>query len=107
MPAPVTVPAVNIAPTTTVALNTDQAKAVGIVAIVALVVAGVVVSAIVTALIVRIVTILIVLALALLVWTQRSDITAAAKRCDASFFGIHLTPSNPAVNARCRDVTNR
>jgi flagellar motor component MotA len=87
------------------ALDTDQAKTIGIVVIIAVVLIGAVVSAIITALIGRIVVIVVVLLIAAFVWTQRSSISSAAKNCDASFFGIHLTPSNPTLKQHCQDIS--
>jgi flagellar motor component MotA len=86
------------------ALDTDQAKTIGIVVIIAVVLIGAVVSAIITAIIGRIVVIAVVLLLAAFVWTQRSAISSAAKKCDASFLGVHLTPSNPTLKRHCQSI---
>lgn len=91
----------------TVALDTDQAKIVGLLVIVGLVVVGAVVSLVISALLGRVLTIVVALGLALLVWTQRSDIEAAAKKCDATFFGVHLTPSDPNLKKQCQQIANR
>ena len=90
---------------TAYALETGQAETIGIFVIVGLVLAGVVISAIITAIIGRIVVIVVVLLLAGYVWTQRSDISSAAKNCNASFLGIHLTPSNPTLKRHCQDIS--
>jgi flagellar motor component MotA len=87
------------------ALDTDQAKTVGVVVIVAVVLIGFVISAIVTAIVGRIVVIVVVLLLAGLVWTQRAEISSAARKCNASFFGIELTPSNPTIRQHCQDLS--
>jgi hypothetical protein len=87
------------------ALDTDQAKSIAIAVIVALVVVGAIISAIVTAIIGRIITFVIVIALVAFVWTQRASIESAAKRCDASFVGIHLTPSNPTIKQHCQQLS--
>ena len=87
-----------------VALETEQAKAVAIVAIVAVVIIGAVVAAIVRAIIARAIVLVVALVLAGIVWSQRADIASAAKRCDATFFGIHLTASNDAQKRKCRDT---
>ena len=87
------------------ALDTDQAKTIGIVTIVALLVIGFVISAIVTAIVGRIIVIVVVVVLAAVLWTQRSSISSDAKNCDASFLGIHLTPSNPTLKRHCEQVS--
>ena len=86
------------------ALDTDQAETIGIVVIIAVVLVGGVISAIITAIVARVVVIVIVLLLAAFVWTQRASISSAAKNCDASFFGIHLTPSNADVKRYCQNI---
>jgi Na+/proline symporter len=87
------------------ALDTDQAKTIGILVIIGLVVVGAILSMIITAIIARLIMIVVVLVLVTFVWTQRSAIQSAAKRCDASFFGVHLTPSNPAIKQRCQNLS--
>lgn len=87
------------------ALDTGQAETIGIVAIIAVAVAGAVLSAIITAIIGRIVVVVVVVLLAAYVWTQRSEISSAAKRCDASFLGVHLTPSDPALKRHCQNLS--
>lgn len=87
------------------ALDTDKAKTIGVVVIVAVLLIGFVISAIITAIIGRIVVILVVLVLAGLVWTQRANISSSAKRCDPTFLGVHLTPSNPTIRQHCQDIS--
>jgi flagellar motor component MotA len=87
------------------ALDTDQAKTIGVVVILAVVIIGFVISAIITAIVARIVIIVVVLLLAGFVWTQRAQISSAAKKCDATFFGVNLTPSNPTLKQRCQDIS--
>ncbi len=87
------------------ALDTDQAKTVGVVVIVAVVLIGFVISAIITAIVSRIIVILVVVLLAGLVWTQRASISSSAKNCDPTFLGIHLTPSNPTIRQHCQDIS--
>lgn len=88
------------------ALDTDQAKTIGIVAIVAVVALGLLVSVIVTKIITRLVALVLAVVLGFVIWTQRADIESAAKKCDATFFGVHLTPSNPTLKARCQQLGN-
>lgn len=89
------------------ALTTGQAKTVGIWAIVGLVVIGVVLSLIISAIIGRLIVAAVVIALAAFVWTERDAISGAAKKCDATFFGVHLTPSNPTLKQTCAQVSRQ
>ena len=85
----------------TTAFSTDQAKAAGIVVIIAVVVVGALLSFLVTKLTGRLVVAAVVVALGIFVWTQRADIEDAAKNCKVpTFFGIHLSPSK-AVTEHC------
>ncbi|MGI8881715.1 MAG: hypothetical protein ACR2KJ_14665 [Jatrophihabitans sp.] len=88
------------------ALDTSQAKTLGIGVIIALLVVGAIISALITAIVARIVVLVVVVALAVVVWTQRADIESAAKKCDATFFGVHLTPSNAELKKKCQEVAN-
>lgn len=87
------------------ALDTGQAATIGIVVIVAIVLVGMVVSAIITAIVGRIVVLAVVVLLAAFVWTQRASISSAAKKCDATFLGIHLTPSNANLKRHCQHLS--
>jgi uncharacterized membrane protein len=89
------------------ALDTDQAKTLGIGVVVALVIIGVLINLIVAKIVTRVIVLVVAVALAAVVWTQREHIQSAAKNCDASFLGMHLTPSDPALKAHCEQVTNR
>lgn len=86
------------------AFNTDQAKTVGIFVIVAAVVAGVLLSFVFTKLTGRLIVAAIVVAFGIFVWTQRDAIDNDAKKCDARFLGIHLTPSNTALKKHCQQI---
>lgn len=92
---------------TVVALDTDQAKTIGVVVIVGLIVLGALISFLIRAIVMRIVVIVVALVLAGVVYSQRAVIGSAAKKCEATFFGQDLTPSNPAIKKHCRPVTNR
>jgi hypothetical protein len=91
----------------TAAFSTDQAKAVAIGAIIVIVVVGALLSFVVTKLVGRLIVGAVVVGLGIFVWTQRADIESAAKKCDATFFGIHLTPSNATIKQHCQQVANR
>lgn len=89
------------------ALDTDQAKTVGVVVIVVLIGSAVLVSMIVKAILKRIVVIILALVLAGIVYSQRAGIQSAARRCDATFLGAHLTPANPTLKRHCQRLTTR
>lgn len=93
------------------ALTAGQAAGLGVGAIIALVVAGLVAALLITKLALRVAVVVIVLALAVVVWTQRSAVVDAAqdaaRRCNTSFFGVHINPSDPGVRRACQSVTGR
>lgn len=89
------------------ALDTDQAKTIGLIAIVAIVLIGVLLALIVRRLVVKIIVLVLAAALAVFVWTQRSAISDAATKCDARFLGIHLTIKDDALRQECQNVTNQ
>ena len=90
-----------------IALDTDQAKLLGIGIIVAVLVIGFIISAIMTAIVGRIIVILVVVALAVVVYSQRAQIRQSVSDCDVTFFGVHLTPSNDDIRAACANQVNR
>jgi hypothetical protein len=89
------------------AFSTDQAKAVGIFAIVVIVIAGVLLSFVFQKLTGRLIVIALVVGLGILLWTQRDAIDHDARKCDAKFLGIHLTPSNKQLKQHCQQIANR
>jgi hypothetical protein len=88
----------------TEAFSTDQAKGVAIAVIVVVAVAGALLSFVVTKITGRLIVAAVVVGLAIFVWTQRADIESAARKCDAKFFGIHLTPSNKTIRQHCQQI---
>lgn len=90
-----------------IALDTDQAKLLGIGIIVAVLVVGFVVGAIITALVGRVIVAAVVIALAIWAYSERAEIKDSVNDCDVTFFGIHLTPSDPDVEQACADQLNR
>ena len=90
------------------ALTTDQITGVGIGTIAVIAVIGLVIALVVSKIVVKVIVALLVVALAVLVWTQRTAVTDAAKdaaqRCDATFFGIHIDPANEQVREACDRV---
>lgn len=89
------------------AFSTDQARTVGIFVIAVIIVAGVLLSFVFTKLVARLILGAIVVGLGIFTWTQRDAINADAKDCRATFFGIHLTPSNAALQQHCEQIANR
>lgn len=90
-----------------IALDTDQAKLLGIGIIVAVLLLGLLISAVVTAIVGRIIVIVVMVALAVVVYTQRAQIRQSVNDCNVTFFGVHLTPSDPDVRQACADQLSR
>jgi uncharacterized membrane protein len=92
-------------------LETTQAKNVGIVAIVVIVLIGLLIARFVTKVIVRVIVLIVAVALAFVVYNQRSQVedaaSNAAKKCDVTFFGVHVTPSDPDIKRQCQKLTNK
>jgi Kef-type K+ transport system membrane component KefB len=87
------------------AFSTDQAKTVGIFALAVIILAGVLLSFVFTKLTSRLVLGAIIVGLGIFTWTQRDAIDSDAKNCDATFFGVHLTPSNADLKRHCQQIT--
>ncbi len=88
----------------TSALDAGDITKVGVVVIVALVLIGALLSLIVTALLGRLLVLAVVVALAIVVWVQRTSVehafTSKACNLDTTFFGVHLDPPD-AVRQAC------
>lgn len=89
-----------------IALDTSQAGNVGIAAIVAVVVVGLLLVVLVGKLIARAIIVVLMVVLAVLAWQQRHQVADAAKKCDATFFGVHVTPHDPVIKRHCQEITN-
>ena len=89
------------------AFSTGQAKTVGIFVIAVIVIAGVLFSFVFQKLTGRLILAVIVVGLGIFIWTQRDAIDSDAKKCDAKFIGIHLTPSNDTLKKHCQQIANR
>ena len=96
---------------TDLALTTDQITGVGIGTIAVVAVIGLIIALVVSKIVVKVIVALLVVALAVVVWTQRTAVTDAAKdaarRCDATFFGIHIDPANEQVKQACARISGR
>ncbi|SOD71598.1 hypothetical protein SAMN05892883_1097 [Jatrophihabitans sp. GAS493] len=88
------------------ALDTSQAQKLGIGVIVGVILLGLLLSFVVTAVVGRIIILALVVGAGLFIWHQREDIAAAARKCDATFLGVHLTPTDPQIKAQCVKVAN-
>jgi O-antigen ligase len=89
-------------------LQSSQVKNAGIVAIVIIVVIGLVIARLVTKVVTRVVVLVVAVVLAFAVYNQREHVkdaaSSAAKNCDVTFFGVHVTPSDPAVKRECQKI---
>jgi uncharacterized metal-binding protein len=83
------------------ALDSAQITKIGVGLIIALVVVGFVLSLIITAILGRVIIAVVVVALAILVWQQRTVIEDHVKKCqlDMSFLGIHVDTSQHVEQA--------
>ena len=88
------------------ALDTSQAGNVGIATIIGIVVIGLLLLVFIGKLLVRAIIVVLMVVLAVVAWQQRHQVADAAKKCDATFFGVHVTPHDPAIKARCQQITN-
>lgn len=80
------------------AISADSITGVSIGVIVVLVIIGLLIGLLIAKLIVRVIVALIVVALAIVVWQQRGhvrhDFNSRVCNADATFFRIHLDPSD-------------
>ena len=92
-------------------LDTSQVKSLGILSIVAVVLVGLVIARLVTKIVTRVIVLALVVVLGVALYQQRAKVLAAAdnavRRCDATFFGIHVQPSDPTVKKACAAVAKR
>lgn len=89
------------------ALDTSQAQNVGVATIVVVIVLGLLLAVFVTKLVARAIIVILMVVLALVAYQQRDQLKSAAKKCDATFFGVHVQPHDPSVKQRCQKITNR
>jgi hypothetical protein len=87
------------------ALDSSQVRNIGLGAIVVIVLLGLLVARLVTKMITRVIVLLLAVVLAVVIYQQRDRVGSAvsdrAKRCDASFFGVHVQPDDPAIRKAC------
>jgi hypothetical protein len=93
------------------ALDSSQVKNLGLAAIVAVLVIGVLISWLVTKIVTRLIVVVVAVVLAFALYNQRSRVITAidqtAKKCDVTFFGIHVTPSDENIKRACAAVASR
>jgi uncharacterized membrane protein YfcA len=97
------------AATVTTALDSSQVKNLGLGAIVVIILLGLLLARLVTKIITRLVVLLVALVLAVVIYQQRDRVASAisdrAKRCDATFFGVHVQPDDPVVRKACQQAS--
>jgi len=87
------------------ALDTSQVKNLSVVAIVAVVVVGLLIAWLVSKVVTRVIVLALTLVLGFAFYNQRAKVVdeanKIAERCDATFFGIHVQPSDPNIKKAC------
>ncbi|MEO6503186.1 MAG: hypothetical protein ABIQ09_14915 [Jatrophihabitantaceae bacterium] len=90
------------------ALDSSQVQNVGLGAIVVIILLGLLLARLVTKMITRVVVLLVAVVLAVAIYQQRdrvaTAISDAGKRCEATFFGVHVQPDNPTVRKACEQA---
>jgi hypothetical protein len=97
------------APATVIdALDSSQVRNVGLGAIVVIVLLGLLLARLVTKMITRVIVLLVAVVLAVVIYQQRDRVATAVadtgKRCEATFFGVHVQPDDPTVRKACEQV---
>jgi hypothetical protein len=92
------------------ALDSNQVQNVGLGAIVVIVLLGLLLARLVTKMITRVVVLVVAVVLAVVIYQQRDRVATAvadtAKRCEATFFGVHVQPDDPTVRKACEQAGN-
>jgi hypothetical protein len=87
------------------ALDTSQVKNLSVVAIVAVVVVGLLIAWLVSKVVTRVIVLALTVVLGFAFYNQRAKVVdeanKIAKRCDATFFGIHVQPTDPNIKKAC------
>lgn len=90
------------------ALDSSQVHNLGLGAIAVIVLVGLLLALVISKLVIRVIVLLIALVLAVLVYQQRDRVSQAVsdtgKRCEASFFGIHVQPHDETVRKACQQA---
>jgi hypothetical protein len=87
------------------ALDTSQVKNLSLVAIAGVVVIGLLIAWLVSKVVARIIVLVLTLVLGFALYNQRAKVIdeadKVAKRCGATFFGVHVQPSDPTIKKAC------
>lgn len=90
------------------ALDSNQVQNVGLGAIVVIILLGLLLARLVTKMITRVIVLLIAVVLAVVIYQQRDRVATAVgdagKRCDATFFGVHVHPDDPVARKACEQA---
>jgi hypothetical protein len=93
------------------ALDTSQVKSLGLGAIIVIVLVGLAIAYFVTKVVTKIITIVLVVILGFALYNQRQKVLDAidrtAKKCDVTFFGIHVQPSDANIKKACAEVAKQ
>ncbi|HEV2888276.1 MAG TPA: hypothetical protein VGX49_15300 [Jatrophihabitans sp.] len=94
--------------TVTSALDSSQVQNVGLGAIVVIILLGLLLARLVTKMITRVIILVIAVVLAVVIYQQRDRVATAVadtgKRCEATFFGVHVQPDDPVVRKACEQA---
>ena len=90
------------------ALDSSQVQNVGLGAIVVIVLLGLLLARMVAKTITRVIVLVVAVVLAVVVYQQRdrvaSAVSDAGKRCEATFFGVHVEPDDPVTRKACEQA---
>ena len=98
------------APVTVIdAIDSSEVQNVGLGAIVVIILLALMQARLVTMMITEVVVLLVAVVLAVAIYQQRdrvaTAISDAGKRCEATFFGMHVEPDNPTVRKACEQAS--
>jgi hypothetical protein len=90
------------------ALDSNQVQNVGLGAIVVIILLGLLLARLVTKVITRVIVLLVAVVLAVVIYQQRDRVAGAVsdagKRCEATFFGVHVQPDDPVARKACEQA---
>ncbi len=93
------------------ALDSSQVKNIGLGTIAVVVLIGLLLAVLVTKIVTKVIILVLALVLAVVVYQQRDRVASAvgdsAKRCEATFFGIHVQPHDPTIRKACQEASTK
>jgi uncharacterized membrane protein len=94
------------APATVIgALDSSQVQNLSLGSIGVIILVGLLLAWLVTKLVVKVLVLVVVVVLAVAIYQQRDRVSAAVtdagKRCEATFFGVHVQPDDPTIRKAC------